>query len=514
MKKTSFIAGTIILAVINFLVRSLGFIYRIILSRVIGPQAIGLYQMVFPFLMVLITIPTAGIPIAVSKLVAKENSLNNRSGVYKTLSISMVLGGILSFVLTVIVSFKIDYIATNVLKNQQLFYPLLWSIPAIALITFSSILRGFFYGMTDIKPAAAAQIVEQITRIAFVLAYLFIKRPSHPVTAATIAIIGVSIGEFFGLLYLVLRFNFKKVMSKSILNRALDEKTSKLLGSILFISVPITISRLISTLMQSVNSIIIPQRLQVAGYTAGQALEVFGKISGMAMPLLFLPFTVTSALVVNIIPNISEQMAINNFRDVENKCSLALKLTLLTAIPTSALFIIFGDHIATLVYNQRDVGAYLAIISYATIFLCLNHTLSGILHGMGKQVVTTVNFILGMGLQLYCTYSLIPNPKYGVNGFFIGYLISSILIFILNAITLRRHIKLKLKLMDNLIKPLLSTAIMTFGMYGFYIALSMILKSNAINTAISAFIGVILYCLGLAITKTIDFKHTINSLKG
>ena len=513
MKKTSFIVGTIILAVINFLVRSLGFVYRIILSRVIGPQAIGLYQMVFPFLMVLIAIPTAGIPIAVSKLVAKENSLNNRSGVYRTLSISMFLGGVLAFILTVIVSFKIDYIASNILKNEQLFYPMLWSIPAIALITFSSILRGFFYGMTDIKPAAAAQIVEQITRIAFVLAYLFIKRPNHPVTAATIAIIGVSIGEFFGLLYLVLRFNFKKVMSKSMLHRALDEKTSKLLGSILFISVPITISRLISTLMQSVNSIIIPQRLQFAGYTSSQALEVFGKISGMAMPLLFLPFTVTSALVVNIIPNISEQMAINNLRDVENKSSLAIKLTMLVAIPTSALFIIFSDHIATLVYNQKDVGNYLAIISYATIFLCLNHTLSGILHGMGKQIITTINFILGMGLQLYCTYFLIPNPKYGVNGFFIGYLIASILIFALNAITLRRHIKLKLKLMDNLIKPLFSTAIMILGMYVFYVGLSIVVKSNVINTIIATVVGTILYCLGLMITKTIDFKHTINSLK-
>ncbi len=514
MKKTSFILGTVILALINFLVRSLGFVYRIILSRIIGPQAIGLYQMVFPFLMVLIAIPTAGIPIAVSKLVAKENSLGHKRGVYKTLSISMLLGGILSFIITVIVSLKLDYITTSVLKNQQLYYPLLWSIPAIALITFSSILRGFFYGMTDIKPAAAAQIVEQIARISFVLVYLYIKKPNHPVTAATIAIIGVSIGEFFGLLYLVLRFNFKKVLSRGIVHRAINQSSYKVLGSILFISVPITISRLISTLMQSVNSIIIPQRLQVSGYTAGQALEVFGKISGMAMPLLFLPFTVTSALVVNIIPNISEQMAVNNLHDVENKVSIALKLTMLTAIPTTVLFIVFGDHIANIIYNQKDVGSYLAIISYATIFLCLNHTLSGILHGMGKQIITTVNFILGMTVQLYCTYFLIPNPKYGINGFFMGYVISAVLIFILNAITLRRHIKVRLKLMDSLIKPLLATALMTLGMLIVYKLSSYIIDSKGISTIVAMVVGGILYFLGLIFTKTIDLKHAIGAIKG
>ena len=513
MKKTSFIVGTIILACINFLVRSLGFVYRIILSRVIGPQAIGLYQMVFPFLMVLITIPTAGIPIAVSKLVAKENSLNNRKGVYRTLWISMLLGGILALILTIIVSLKIDYITISILKNDQLFYPLLWSIPAIALITFSSILRGFFYGLTDVKPAAAAQIVEQVTRVFFVLLYLYLRKPSHPITAATIAIIGLSVGEAFGLLYLVLRFNFRRAMSKSLIQRTLNENYSKLLGSILFISVPITISRLISTLMQSVNAIIIPQRLQFAGYTAGQSLEIFGKISGMAMPLLFLPFTVTSALVVNIIPNISEQMAVNNLNDVANKSNLALKLTMLTALPTTVLFVIFGNHIATLIYNQKDVGSYLAIISYVTVFLCMNHTLSGILHGMGKQISTTINYILGMLIQLYCTYYLIPNPRYGINGFFIGYIISAIVIFILNSITLRRHIKLKLRLMDNLLKPLLCTAIMTLGMFGCYRLSANFFNSNTVNTITSLMIGSLLYCFSLIFTKTIDVKHIIRSIK-
>ncbi len=505
--------GTILLATINFIVRSLGFIYRILLSRRIGPQAIGLYQMVFPFLMVLITIPTAGIPIAVSKLVAKENSLQNRKGIYKLLTLSLLLGGAIALLLTIVTSLKIDYIITKILKNQDLYYPLLWSIPAIGLITFSSILRGYFYGLKDIKPAGSAQIIEQVTRIVFVIAYLYYKKPTHPVTAATIAIIGVSIGEFFGLVYLVLRFNYKKLLTKISFIPSSDNKLTGVLNDVLYISIPLTISRLISVFMQSVNSILIPQRLEVAGFTSVAAIETFGKISGMAMPLLYLPFTVTTALVLNIIPNISEELAVNNMKEVAYKSNLALKITLLIALPVTGVYVIFGSQIAQLVFHEKDIGKYLSLISYATLFLCMQHTLSGILHGMGKQVITTINYLLGMLVQLYCTYFLVPNPKYGINGFFIGFIVSSFLIFILNFITLSKHVKINLPFVQSILKPI-CCSIMTF----LVIILTMQIVGNHLTSSLATItalsFGAVFYCISLLITKTVDMTYLIRNIKG
>ncbi|WP_026476161.1 putative polysaccharide biosynthesis protein [Alkaliphilus transvaalensis] len=513
MKKTSFIMGTILLASINFIVRSLGFIYRILLSRTIGAQAIGLYQMVFPFLMVLITIPTSGIPIAVSKLVAKENSLHNRKGIYRLLTLSLLLGGGIALLITIVVSLNMDFVITKILKNEDLFYPVLWSIPAIGIITFSSILRGFFYGLKDIKPAATAQVLEQVARIVFVLFYLYYRKPSHPVTAATIAIIGVSIGEFFGLLYLILKFNFKKLIGRRSFVPHISTGFMNLMSDLLYISIPITISRLLSVFMQTINSILIPQRLQAAGYSSVAAIETFGKISGMAMPLLFLPFTVTSALVLNIIPNISEELAVNNTKEVAHKANLALKITILIAIPITGMYIIFGDQLAQLIYHEAEVGRYLAIISYATLFLCMQHTLSGILHGMGKQVITTINFMLGMIIQLYCTYFLVANPNYGVNGFFIGYILASFVIFILNLITLSRHVKLQLPFFQSILKPTLCSV----SMFLIIIILEKILVnyiSTTLTIIVSLCFGAFFYCIALILTKTIDLKYFINSIKG
>ncbi|QUH27368.1 stage V sporulation protein B [Serpentinicella alkaliphila] len=512
-KSSSFLFSTFILAVVNFIVRCLGFIYRIILSRLIGAEAIGLYQMVFPFLMVVITITTAGIPIAVSKMIAKENSVNNRNGVYKVLAIALFLGGAISVLLSILVSVELKFITNNILKNPKLYYPLVWSVPAISVITLSSIMRGFFYGLKDIKPAANAQIIEQVFRIVFVLSYLYYVRPTDPVSAANIAIIGVTLGELGSLLFLIFKFNFKKLTSRSTIVKFYKTPSIHILNDLLFISVPITLSRLIAVGMQSANSILIPQRLEISGISAIESVEIFGKISGMAMPLLFLPFTVTTALVLNIIPNISEQLAVNNISDVKYKSGLAMKVTMLVAIPTTIVLVMFGDHLGYLIYNNGDVGKYLSIISYATIFMCIQHTSSGILHGMGKQVITSVNYLLGMLIQLYCTYFLIANPKYGINGFFIGFIISTCLIAVLNMITLRKHLKLNLPILQTYIKPLLCSTIMIALMILIYKAMYSVTNRNSWSTLVSCAIGCLTYVISLDLTNTLKIKPFVESLR-
>jgi len=251
----------------------------------------------------------------------------------------------------------------------------------------------------------------------------------------------------------------------------------------------------------------------VAGYSQVASIEMFGKISGMAMPLLFLPFTVTSALVINIIPNISEQMAVKNTRDVELKANQAIRITLLIAIPITLIYSILGKELAALVYHQRDVGIYLSLISYSTLFLCMQHTLSGILHGMGKQVITTINFLLGMLIQLYCTYFLVPNPNYGINGFFIGFTLSSFVIFTLNIITLRWYIPIRISTINSLIKPLVASLVSVATIIYLYNYPIINLSSN-LYSALAFLFGGFLYVVMLYITKAVDLRILISNFKG
>ena len=315
------------------------------------------------------------------------------------------------------------------------------------------------------------------------------------------------------MIYLVFKFNLKKLGSKIGALKAYPESFFKITSNILSFSVPISMGRLVSTLLQTATSILIPQRLVLAGYTTSEAIQTFGKITGMAMPLLFVPFTVTSALSVNIIPNISEQIALNKISDVNRQSSLAIKITLLVAIPISMLYAAFGSHLGLVIYKDLDVGRYLSIISYATIFLCMQQTTSSILHGMGKPIIATINFILGMLLQLYCTYFLISNPKYGINGFFIGYIFSAFLVFILNFISLKRTITLQLSMKELLLKPLVSSTIATCSIFYLYKSLALIIRSSFLNTILSLALGSALYLILLGMTKSLDLFSILKELR-
>lgn len=509
MKKNSFLYGTLVLIFVNFIVRFLGFGYKVVLSRMIGPEAIGLFHLVFPFLMVLITFTSAGIPVAVSKLVAHNLSLNNRRGCNKVLGLSLFIGLVISTTLSIVFFYHIEYISVSIIKNENAYYSLLALIPAVPFITLSSIFRGYYYGIKQVGPPGTSQVLEQVFRILFVVGCLLLLQPLQPKYSSMIAVIGISMGEFIGLICLLLHFKFGEALHPQKKYPFLNESNRNLLGKIAVISIPITITRLIGVIMQSINAVLIPQRLQLVGYTSSEALATFGKLTGMALPLLFLPFVVTSALVVNIIPSVSEEMARENWRLIGVKSNLAIRMTLLVSIPTTAIYIFFSTPLCEFIYNQADVGKYLSLLSYATIFLSLHHCASGILHGLGKQLITTINYLLGMTLQLLCTYFLVSNPKFGVYGFVIGFILSTLIICFLNIISLTHFVKLEMKLMDSIIKPIIATMVMVLLVKNVYQYCIHMNVTTTISVLISITSGLISYMVTIVLSGSIS----INTLK-
>ncbi|MCT4607271.1 MAG: stage V sporulation protein B [Marinisporobacter sp.] len=506
MKKNSFLYGTFILIIVNFIVRFLGFAYKIVLSRIIGAEGIGLFHLVFPILMILITFTTAGIPVAVSKLVAYHASLHNKRGCNKILGLSLILGLLISSLLSIFLFFYAKYISIHIIKNKNTYFSLIALTPAIPLITLSSIFRGYYYGIKDVGPPGMSQILEQIFRIAFVIGSLYMLSPVPTRYASMIAVMGISVGELTGLLCLLFKFKILEAFHLRRTYYALKTKSKGILKKIIIISVPITLTRLVAVIMQSINAVLIPQRLQIAGFTPQEAIATFGKLAGMAMPILFLPFIVTSALVVNIIPSVSEEMALKNWKDISKKSSLSIRITLLVAIPTTALFLFFADPICMFIYNQEDVGTFLSLLAFSTSFLCLHHTVSGILHGMGKQVVTTIHHLIGMSIQLLCTYYLVANPAFAEKGFILGFLFSTLLICLLNLRSLSHYIKLNIKIIDHVFKPLIATVMMVFVVIYIYKLCIYIHLQSVISISFSLCTGFFSYGAIIILSRSISFE--------
>lgn len=499
MKKNSFIYGSIILATVNFIVRFIGFCYKIILSKLIGPEGIGLFQMVFPVLMFFVTITTAGIPIAVSKLVAKQNSVHNLKGAKKVFKIALYITFLIAFVLSLIILIGSNYISLKILKNKEINESIIMLAPAVLIISISSVFRGYFYGMKKISPAGMAQIIEQIIRIAFVLGIIYYMYPVSSKLGAFIAVCGISIGEIAGLIWMIL--NYKLFGKNKTISSSKPVYTIQILSQIFYISIPITISRLINVSMQLINAVLIPQRLIVAGYSQTEAVSIFGRVIGMSMPIIFLPYIVTSALVVNIIPNLSEELALKRYKMIKNDILLSLRITLLISIPLTFVYIFFSKPIAMFFYEDKIVGIYLGILGYSTIFLSLQHVLSGILHGLGKQVIATVNYLIGMLIQILCTYFLVGNPIFGIKGFFLGFISATIIISLLHYISIIKIMKIDFNTIDYIIKPILSSVSITAIILIIYNYLRSLNTQNYINFLVCLFIGVFTYFLILALIK-------------
>ncbi|WIF94857.1 putative polysaccharide biosynthesis protein [Caminicella sporogenes] len=508
MNRNSFIYSTIILVIANFCVRFLGFTYRIFLSRYLGSKGIGLYHLLFHTFLIFITITTSGIPIAVSKIVAQKKSLKDFKGCQDTLFISMSLGIFLSFLISILLIKNTNFIIKYLLQNNKLYESLLSLLPAIIIVTLSSILRSYYYGIKNVKPVAVSQILEQVIRIIFVIGILHFSKIINTKYSVTIATLGIFIGEFGGLLYLISKF--ERHENYEIYQKKYSKLQSiSIFSNIVIISFPITIARFISVLMQSINMFIVPQRLQMAGYNLNQSVATFGEVVGMTLPLLFLPFIVTSAIVVNIIPNISEEKIHKKWNNINIKSILAARIAILIAVPIGFVFFFFSRPICTFLYDKPNIDIYLKYLSFTVVFLSLQHIISGILHGMGKQVITTITHLIGMSVHFTCIYFLIPDSKIGIIGFHIGFFFSTFITFILNLLFLKKYIPLKLSLFNHIIKPVLASCIMTISMKLCYIILLKKLIPIKITIVITTLIGSIIYLTLILITKCIKIK-TIN----
>ncbi len=506
LNKSSFIYGAIILAIVNFIVRFIGFAYKIILSKQIGPEGIGLFQIASPVLMFFITFTTAGIPVAVSKLVAAQKALRDDQGCKKVLRSALFLAFSISSIFIVILVMFGKPICSNISKNNDVYYLIILLSPAIMIISISSVIRGYFYGLKKVSPAGIAQIIEQLSRIIFVLATVRYFQPISPQLGAVIAVVGISVGEIFGLLWLM--FHYRLHSKSQVYLPTKSQSYVSFLSKIIYISGPITFSRLIGMVIQLSNAVLIPQKLAEAGYTSKEAIAIFGKVMGMSFPLLFLPFTVTSALVVNIIPNLAEGFEQKRFGNMRNDIALCIRIVLLISIPLTVIFVLFSKPIAMALYNDNDVGRYMSLLGFSTVFLSLQSTLSGILNGIGKQVPATINNLIGAFLQLLATLFLVGNPSYGINGFIIGFVASSFIICTLNFITLNRVISINISLKDYIIKPIFASILsIVLIMFTYSYLLSLSVK-NYIALSICLATGGIVYMLALIITKTIPPQLT------
>lgn len=402
-----------------------------------GDIGLGIYHMVFNFLMICIALTTTGIPTALSCLVAKESALKDKKDANIFFISTLYVSFFISLLISLFVSFNSTYLSFKLLQDENLNLFILSICPAIVTITISNVLRGYFYGIKKVMVPAIGQVIEQITRILFV--FLLTMYISDKAMICYVTLLGISIGEATNVIYMSICLYKESSLYNNFTIRLKDFYYSSM--ETLKMALPITCNRMSSVVLQSISSMIVPSRLVLSGISYTQSIGLYGVICGMVMPFIYLPFTIGSALVVNLIPSISQEVALNKIKNVKIKIYYAVVLTVGVGIISSLFFYFFGEELCLIVFNNKTAGIYLKTMFLAPLFLSLNQTLSGILHSIRKEVISSINTIVGMVIQVIAIYFLLPIPSLNMYAYIYAITATAIFTTILHSIVLIKALK-------------------------------------------------------------------------
>lgn len=516
-KKTSkFFKNTFILVLAGIVVKIIGAVYRIPITNIIMDTGIGYYQAAYPVYLILLTISTAGLPVAVAKLVSENYALGRIKAAHKVFVEStklMFALGIISALFVYLFSHQI----VGFLQNENSWYSLVALIPALVFSPLMSSFRGFYQGKDNMVPTAISQVIEQLFKLIFGLILTKYALNMYGVAvAAGAAQSGGSIGAFFGFLFLLAVFLLKYKDYKN--EKQLDQSgfmysDSEVIKNILSIAVPITIGASINPIMDFIDTKLVFMRLTDIGYAISEANDMFGWLKGMATTLINMPQAISIALSMSIVPLVSACMVKKDFDKMHQTIYSGLKFTCLFAFPCTLGFIVLSKPIISLIYYNNSPEAIegtaqlLSILSVSLICLCMIQILTAILQAVGRPEKPVKNLFIGSAVKVVLTYVLTGISFFNVKGAAISTNIAFILAMVLNYIDLEKILDKKYNLLSYALKILAVSIIMALAVKVSYDILS-IKFSLLISISLSILLGIIVYgglVLLLKLVKIEDF---------
>lgn len=529
MTKKSMIRGAAILAAASLVNRFLGAVSRIALPTLIGDEGVGLYQMAYPVYGIFLVISTAGIPVAVSKLVAEQTAQGNRAGALKILQVATAIlvltGTLFSFAL----AFGAKPIATFIARDPRAAWAIIAVSPAVLVLSVASAFRGFFQGLQHMAPSALSQVVEQIVRVTAMIGLAWAFLPRGVEYAAAGANLGAVFGGVAGLLVLIVAYlkqehrrgSWRTAWSMSDKREELQREGQRdagtrdnymasrvaLVRKIFDLSLPVVLAAAIMPLMQFLDIGIVPLRLSHAGFSPDEITRLFGRLTGMAQPLMYFPTLVTAAVATSSVPAIAEALAHGDRSTLSGRAQEAIRLGFLFALPSSVGLFIFAEEFSLMLRWPAEVAVPLRVLALGTVFLALQQISSGILQGLGAVGVPVRNLAKGAVAKLIVSFTLTGMPAFGIRGAALGTVAAFAVAGLMNVVTLVRMLGFTLDVHNTVVKPVLGVVLMVLGSKAAYSGVYKATASNTIACLVAIVVAVAVYGTALLLTGVVGRRE-------
>ena len=375
MYKSKFIRSTIILMIGGLITKILGMLIKIVMTRLIGTEGIGIYMLMNPTFMLLIALAQLGFPIAISTLVAKERN-DHKNLVFSILPISLIL----NLIILIGLFFGAAYLSTELLHEPRCFYGIIAIGFVLPFISISSILRGYFFGKQRMVPHVVSNITEDIVR----LMTLTIGIPIFLVKGIEYAIAFIILSNIASELTSILVLFFFLPKNFAISKQDFKPK-KKNIKEILSISLPATGSRLIGNIGSFFEPILLTYVLLKIGYSNSFIVNQYGILNGYVLPLLLLPSFFSMAISQALIPVVSRNYEKKRYTYTKTKIRQAIGFSLLIGIPITILFCLFPEIFLHLIYHTNQGIDYLRVLAPIFILHYIQAPLTSTLQATGKR---------------------------------------------------------------------------------------------------------------------------------
>lgn len=414
----------------GLLTKILGMFIKIILTRTISLEGIGMYSLILPTFNLFITLSSLGLPIAISKLVS-EHKINNKKIILPTIPVIIIFNLLLIFLIFLIA----PILSNNFLNNKELYYPIIAIGLTLPFIGISSIIKGYFFGIEKMFPTILSNIVEQLIRLILTLT-LISKLMNYSLIVAITGVVLINIlSEGISILVLMIFIPNNKDINTD------DFKIDKLLfKDLLHISIPATGSRLIGSLSYFLEPIILTFTLTKVGYSKEFITLNYGIINGYVYPLLLLPSFFTMAISNALLPVISNSYSHRNYNYTKYKIKQAIFISLLIGIPCTILFITIPEFFLNLIYNTIKGTNYIKIIAPFFLLHYIQTPLTSCMQAMGFAKEAMFGTLTGAIIRTILLF-ILSLLKIGIWGLIIATLANIIYITIHHLY----HVQSKLK---------------------------------------------------------------------
>ncbi len=508
MQKKTLVKNTLILTLASLITRALGFVYRIYMANTIGALGMGLYGLIVPIYVLCWSISCSGFTTTISREVSSYTAKGDIYSARKVLKIGSIISTLIGTFVSIILYIFAGFIAKKFYMDEQLILPIRVLSFCVPFMALGSCIRGYFFGIQSSVVPALSQLFEQICRmsVVFFLSASFI--PLGNSYAVTLCILGIVISEVLSCAYVYICLKRVKY-KKPIIN--FNNVTNRQIATIIVLmALPLTLNRVCGSFLSTVENMLIPLKLQEFGLTQTQAIESFGKITGMTIPIIYFPSALLTSISISLVPAISESISVGNKNAIDSLIRKTILFTVIVGCLAGSVFTCFSSEIGLVIFNQ-DLSKHLLIFGLMCPLLYMQMITGGILNGLSEQFFIFKNSLISSAIVIFFIYFFMP--KFGLNAFLIGLFFSAIITNTLALDKISRKSNTNTKIHDTFYLPILSAVSATLVTKLIYKTLVRGFFNETFALLIGISIITVLYLVFIVLTGTIKFKELTTLIK-